>query len=387
MHPVLNPVAPLIHPESSLIMPTRRAAPTPEETAAAFVQVPNTGGLVTLPDDETDDDRIEENDIAARVRASLGGMPGDNVRVKLYRRGQFTRKLEWCEDFPPESVMNGADELIRSTWGAGAYELRVTGSTGTLAKIQIDIAAKPQSINANPAPAAPAAPAVSDTLAMILQSMADTQSRILEKLSAPPPPAAPALGMAEMLGMLATAKQLFVVPAPPPAAGIVEMAQQMRALKQLGEEFSPPAADPDSPLTMVNGLMGVIGEAIKARSAPQPPALPMPGVQLPSGFDTATEPDASASPNTAAPDNASEAMTRQYLEGLAQGVIQHVTENKPAQECAQWLAEALPPEFDPMLKLPNWLDLLCGAMPALSPHRDYLQQVKPLLDAEIARMD
>ena len=360
---------------------SRRSAPTPEEVAEAFVKVPNTGGPLAVTGDEgTDDDSIEENDIAARVRASLGVSPGDNVRVKLYRRGQFTRKLEWCEDFPPEAVMNGADELIRNTWGAGAYELRVTGSAGTLAKIQIDIAAKPQSAaQQNPAPAP--APAVSDVLAGVLERMADTQAQILARLSAPPPPAAPPLGMAEMLGMLATAKQLFVVPAPPPAAGIVEMAQQMRALKQLGEEFSPPAADPDSPMSMVNGLMGVIGEAIKARSGTQTPALPMPGVQLPSGFDTGTEPAGMASPAPA--ESAQDQTTRQFLEGVAQGVIQHATENKPAQECANWLAEVLPEEFDPMLKLPNWLDMLCGAMPALEPHRAYLLQVKPLLDAAL----
>ena len=359
-------------------MATRRA-PTPEETVAAFVQVPGTA--VQIHDEETSIENLptEEDDIAARLRGVMGSAQSDNVRVKLYRRSPLSRKMEWCDDYAPDQVEAGAHELIRATWGAGAYELRVTGSTGTLAKILIDIAPRPERLTPQPPP-----PAVSDALAGVLERMADAQAQILARLSAPPPPAPPPMGMTEMLGQLATAKNLFSQPPAPPQAGIVEMAQQMRALKQLGEEFSPPPPDPDNPMSMVNGLLNVVGEAIKSR-APQPQPQPMPTLQPPMSTLPDQFPAADGAADGAA-ETTEENTTRQFMEGIAQGVIEHATQNKPHTECANWLAEVLPDEFLPALKLPNWLDLLCGAMPAMTAHRDYLTAVKPHLDAELIRL-
>lgn len=361
---------------------TRRQAPTADEVAAAFVQIPNTALAVST---ENEDDEIEEGNIATRVRAALGGLPGDNVRVKLYRRGQFSRKLEWCQDYPPDEMLNGGDELIRAHWGAGAYELRVTGSAGTIAKMQIDIAARPERVNPATPTHAPA-PAVSDALAGVLERMADMQGQILARLSAPapqPPPAPPPMTMQDMLGMLATARTLFAVPPPPPAAGIGELAQQIRAIRELSDDLSPQKeADPDSPGAMVGGLLSVIKSALDMRNPQQNPAQsaqPFPTLTVPQTMN-ATDPTQQQTEQSQTA-SAAEANAGEYLAGIVQGFDAFARENKPPQECAQWLYQVLPDEMIPMLGLPNWMNMLLTAMPALEQHKAYLMAVKPLLDA------
>lgn len=360
-----------------------RKAPTAEETAAAFVQIPNTGGLI----DPMLDDESEEDDIASKVRAALAQVPADSVRAKLFRRQAHTRKLEWCEDYTPEEMMTNPQAVIRDTWGPGAYEIRLVGSTGTLARHQLDVAAP--TINRTPVPASPS---VSDALGGVLERMASMQERILERLSTPqpPPPPAPApMGMTELLGLLATAKSLFAQPpAPAPADDIVTTVAKIRALKGLSEELNPQGGDPDNPMSLANNLLGVLGEAFKARSAApanSAPALPMPGIQIPTSLEgPASDMHNLESPAQQQPDAKStqEETSRLFLEGLAQGVITHAAQSRSPADCAAWLGEVLPDEFVPMLKMPNWLDMLCSAMPALAPHRGYLEQVKPLLDAE-----
>jgi hypothetical protein len=217
--------------------------------------------------------------------------------------------------------------------------MRVTGRTGTLAKILVDIAEPAKPV------ASAAAPTQTDALAAVMERMASMQERILERLSAPPPPAAPPVTMDNMLDTMITLRTVFAPPPAAPAVGIVEMAAQMRALKSLGEEFAPPAPpDADNPLTLANGLLGVLTEAMKSRTAPQSiPTQDFPPVQLPATMNTP--------PDDTGPETTADQLARMTFEGLGAAVMDHATQGKPHAECAAFLAEALPDDLLPMLKL------------------------------------
>ena len=77
-------------------------------------------------------------------------------------------------------------------------------------------------------------------------------------------------------------------------------------------------------------------------------------------------------------------MEQMAFEGVLSRVQEMAAANAPAKDGAEFLYSVLPDEVLPVLKLPNWFDILATQAPQLAQHRAWLESVKPELDAMFA---
>lgn len=327
------------------------------------VQVP-----MTAPPDPR---AIAEEDIGDRLRAALAEVPGDHVRVALYRREARTRDLQWCVDYTPAQAETGIFELIREEWGAGTYELRAIGARGLITRLQLNIAEK------RGAAVAPASP-VSDALATALQSIAQTQAEILRALSQRQENPAPS-----MIETLRLAKE-FLTPAPAvaqpvapadPLSSITQMAAAMRAMRELSSEINPPA-DPDNPMSLAAPLIDMIRGVVSNRqSVPET----MPTMALPESMQNA-------------PQQVEETETVNPIQKMAlQGAIARLCQMADAKadpvDGGRFIHSIIPDEMIGYMQLPNWFDIMCNIAPDLATRREWIEAAKVEADRLFAGAD
>lgn len=309
-----------------------------------------------------DPDDTAEMEIGDRLRVAFSQAPGDRTRVALYRRHPESKARQWCAEYTSDQFDEGGMELIRRDWGPGTYEIRAFGSRGLLMRANFEIASVPVKAQE---------PDRNDALSRVLQSMADTQAAILARLANPTPVSSPMEDMQKMLALAAGMRDAFGMnqtahaPAQQSSTAVLsELMGAMKALKELSTEVNPPASDPENPLSMVQPIISLIREGMAAKRG-EPVEIPT----------IATPPSMSA--ETASPINESnEQMKALIMKGIAEKIIGMATAGDSAEKGGQFIYESLPDEFLPFLTLPNWFDLLANAMPALVPHRAWLEAAK-----------
>lgn len=318
---------------------------------------------VTLTPDEA-----AEESAGDQLRAVFAAAPGENMRVSLYRRDTKTRALQWCEDFTPPQVESGAHELIRDSWGAGMYELRAIGKTGIKARVQIEIAQKPQSMQTNPA-------SQNDQLAQVLGLLAQGQNAILDALTKRPEPVAPPT-MKEMLEQLVMMRTVFApAPAPAQAPGqsqsemLRDMVQTMKTLREVSEDVAPQKdVDPENPMSMLPSLIDLVKTGMQSGRQAQQAAAPQ----------AITVPQSIAQDNPVpAPDGGMIAM---ILQGSADQLINMAKSGNSPEAGGEFIYKSLPDDLVPMLSLPNWFEIVAHHAPELTEHRAWVEKAKAHAD-------
>lgn len=375
---------------------TRRAAPaidvdvTPPPPRGADpdawrMMVANSGGVEMPTPEET-----AEEDAAQRVRALLGGNAGDGVRVSIYRRTPFRKTLEWCADYSPDQFMEGGLPLIHADLGAGAYEWRAIGRTGSLGRGHFEIAANARA--ANPTnPTQPAAVPVPDALTRALETIAQGQAAILQTLAAKPDPMADMEKQLRLMSMMREAMGGNAAPAPAvaaaPAPTLLEQLQTLKALRDFAKDEAGPSSepDPDNPLSFLMPVLDVVKEGFRARQAPQHD--PLPPIQAPPSLQGLPAPTPTPAPSS------EPAAGNDSPDGLAwRGIIAEALRMAKAGESSEaggrLLFQTLPDEFLPYLRLPNCAEILGSMAPELVPHSAWVEGARVealrLLDADEA---
>lgn len=345
-----------------------------------------------------------EGSIADRLRELIAGDTAGQVKIKLYRINPRSGAFEWCRDMAAAELQSGDLEPIREEWGAGSYELRVYGRQGLLAKPRVVIAEAMQPRQVQQiAHTSGNDGAVAQALVMI----ADTQRMILERLSAPPPPAPDPMAQMVQLGtVIATMRQAFG-PAETATAGktpfdqVKELLQVTREVKSAARELSDdtPAAEPESMLGLAGKALDAIrvlapGQAAQLQHNPMPPVQPLQPLHVPASIPPAQQlqaqpaPDPTHNPDPAhvmnnTPETIEQIQMRQAIELLCA----LAAAGRPAVEGGAVIYERLPDELIDHLDHPEWFKLVSGAFPALAPHEAWMREAKAEADKLFAEDD
>lgn len=250
-----------------------------EEEAGRLVPIQQGGnGELQVPEDT-------EQTPAERLASMLESASGiERAVVRVYRLGDKPGQMDWCENYPVADFEAGGDlKLIRSEFGAGRYSIRIFGpighgqKQGLMSRLDVGIVADPRP-KENPAPVHQA----NGELAQVLQSMAETQRVILERLSTPAPVVDPMAQMANTFSMMKLMREAM---GPPPAAApqktLVEQLTELRALQQVAGELAPKGEgsgnDEPSLLGLGAQVLGLVQQAQERGAAPLVPAIAPPG--------------------------------------------------------------------------------------------------------------
>lgn len=392
-------------------MATRNTTAIPGEvveglTAETATQIMRTQAL--QPAHSSDED--SEVTLADRLRELIAGDAGATVKIKLYRINTRTGAMEWCRDYMGQELQNGDLEPIREEWGAGMYELRIYGRQGLLGKPRVSIAETARSQQYAQQPVQPAADSGIERALMML---AESQRAILDRLSAPPPPAPDPMQMMVQMGtVFATMRQAFA-PAGETAASkspfdqVKELLQVTREVKSAARELQDdsPASEPESVMGLAGKALDAIrmlapaqqAQALQAVQHPQhfPPVQPL---HVPASIPPAHNPTApptmpapvenTAAPATAAtPTPAGESLEQMQLRQAIELLCALAAAGRDPVEGGQVIYERLPDELIDHMENPNWFPLVCQVFPALQPHETWMRSAKAEADRLFADDD
>ena len=384
-------------------MATRRA-PTATETAAAFGELEETATVIPgtrqLIAPETDDDTDEpEETPAERVARMIAQLRGDNgAVVKLYRI--VNGAMEFCDDMTPEDFEAGGMLMIRKSWGPGAYQIRVIGNrTDRNGRPQRNILAR-DNFKIAPEPATASTPAQNSELSQVLALMAQQNQAnalqlqaIMEKLAERPAAPDPMAQFQNMMGMLATARELFKSDAPPPApqsskSSLGEIVDAMRELRGVASEILPPP-ESDNPIMATIGPVLEIVKAGMERNA-QAPALPapqpFPAIQVPQTLAPIQQaPRVIRQPQQPQPQQGQQPMNipEEFapLIAVLDELLARATRGDDPAASAEYICDSLDDQALDLLEQPMWWALLSFQIPRVRPHQAWLTAAR---DAAIA---
>lgn len=347
------------------------------------------------------DDPIEETP-ADRIAVMLGEAGGDeHARVRVYRvLGDNSHKLEFCRDYSPAEFEAGGLEMIRTEWGAGAYQIRLyardaTGRSACRAKQDVAIAEARGGPLALQIPTS-GAPHPESSLGQLVA----LNTRLIEQLGKRDPSG----GVMESLALVAKIKELFAAPsaaanAAPPT--LTERLAELKALRELAADLAGPSKEPgdDSLAGMVSPMLGLISSAMQQRQQPQGAlALPsFPPVAMPSANRLQQEPQgalAAPAPGDAAegedsPTPLTEAQQLAMLKAHVTALVYMGTGGVPVEVGAQYVYQNLPDDAVEGLRHELWWQIISQVAPdaaALESARDWFGAVRTMalqwIDAE-----
>lgn len=328
-------------------------------------QIKANGEAPSLPALPLEDDDASDSPVD-RVFAILdANRDAERAVVKLFRV-TGANKYEWCDDYPVPDFESGGFRMIRETWGPGDYEIRLYGVNargmyGVLAKPRVTVAPSPNAVKV-----APAAPAVSPELLAMMRQMQEQNAAIVSALSQRPDPMA---NMQTTFAILAQAKDLFGGGSQKSSIG--EIVAAMRELRAVNEEINPaPPGDPDNPMSLLPGVFDLVKSAMENRAQVAATAPPVtlspafvPPVSLPATIAAAPVAlPASEQPSNVDP-NAMNVLTLMTLRAQFNELCALADRNADASEGAAMLYEKLPDDMIPLLRAPNWFEMLQQFVP------------------------
>jgi hypothetical protein len=346
---------------------TRASAAHDADETLPDLGAPDWGVQVGALDDEPPEETAED-----RVALMLRDMrDAQNAQVRLYRKNANSKKLAWCADYSPEQFEGGGFDMIRAQWGAGSFEVRVYGKTtggafGLIGRSEVEIVA--------PLVTAAAPASNNSELAQILASMADTNSKLLAKLSEKPDPTVSMKESFALMAMMREAMGLNGAPVTPQRSSIGEIIDAIKELKGAQELIAPatPDADPDNPMTMLPQIVELVKAALQ-----KPAADTMPTIRAPLSIAAAPLPVAPMPAPVATVDDQrfEEQMMLAMKEVLAQ-LVAKVIAQENTDDVAEWVYEKLPDDLVGVLQGDDWFAMLSMVAPELKPHEAYLTQVR-----------
>ena len=346
------------------------------------IDTPASVAIVSSRDTETEDE-TEEQSLVDRLRGVMASSPADKVRVKMSRRSKQSGRMEWCRDYTPHEFESGDLEAVRNEWGPGDYEFRIINSKGIAGRMLQTIAA--------PSTVAAAAPVAqqSSELASVLQSMQETQARMLEALTQRPDPAA---AMMQSLHLMTAIREAMgtgaaAAPAQPvinPMVQLKEMMEVMRGLKETARELNgdEPRGDPSDPMSMIPGVLQIVQTALANKQPQTVDMQAMPPIQLPHSMQQnaqanpqpaqTTEPE----PMPATPQSPEDLI----ILGVIEDLCQMAADAKPPADGGAFIHENLPDQLLPYLSSRYWFEAVAMRFPIIKPHEAWLRLAKAEAD-------
>lgn len=358
---------------------TREQATQAAATELEAIEAQPTGVVVSLPETNSLDEDAQE--VADRFDAALASPESERMTVKIYRVSDATGKLEYAQDLTrhqfdrPDML-----ETIRRTWGAGEYEFRLIGSKGIIARRRQSVAQP-----LGPIPEATAAPN-SDALAVIVQTIAQGQQRLLEALQSRPDPMA---DMARMMQMAKLMREAFA-PATPaaPASDPLSMVREVmsviketrNAVKEIAEEEAAPPTDPLA--AIVPQALQALTSLTQSQNANNQPVQPLAPIQIPqpvnvpppNNMQQPIEHQANPAPQV------QETPEQMMIRGCIEDLCDMAARNDPIEKGGEYIADKVPDELLSYMDNRYWFELVAGAYPIVKPHEDWIRKAKAHAD-------
>lgn len=344
-----------------------------------------------------------------RVLALMTGAPEDRASLKLYRRIPGDSKGAYIDDISIHEYAERGLSYVREIAGPGSYILwlygphPLSGKVGRLARETFTIEPTRETSGA----VAVVNPAQSE-IAQLARMMQEQNAAILTALTQRPDPGAQMRETLALMGAMREAMGLNVAPAAPqpvanPSAMLGELVGAIKQLREVSSEINPqsPAADPESPMALVGNIIdlvktavanpGIVGALQNAGAAVQPLALPN---SMTAAAPLPVEPTAAEVVTNPAPVAAltpEQEMERAILQGALQGIVDMAAQGADPQKGGEYIADTLPDELLPYLRLPNWFQLLTMAARQVgvdvAPHAEWIAQAKAHADRILSEGD
>ena len=326
-----------------------------------------------LPTEETSSDRV-----ATLLDLAAGD---DRAYVAVYRINKGQR--EYCRRYQPTEFEDGSFDMIRETFGAGEYELRLYGTNPGSGKFvvrrltRISMADMKTNSDSN---------AIPSGLAQMVQTISQGQQQMLDALvqMKQQPQKDPMEEMTKMLSMMTMMRE---------AMGINQMQQQkssigevVDAIKELrgaaAEVLPEKESEPESLIGMLPKVLDIVSQSQSQNTAQnsiqnQPYMNVQPNqsgilstVTLPPTFAATAENQTTQDNDDMNPFGAIK------LRGYAKNLCEFAEKTAPIDEAALYVYENIPDDLIDIMETDAWFAVFAAVYPAVKPYREYLQKVR-----------
>ena len=352
--------------------------------AAAAAEAEYQDGESEPESEETSTERV------ATLLSLANGEERAYINVHRLNKGTF----EYCKRYQPSEFEDGSFDLIRDTFGAGEYEMRLYGVDPKTNRFTLR---KRTRILMAEVPKKPDQAALPNGLSQVLSTIAQGQQQMLDALvqMKQQPQKDPMDEMTKMLSMMSMMREAMGLNQAQPAtsgkSSIGEIVEAIKELRGAAAEVMPEKEEP--------GLMGMLPKVIElvaagqaqqgqqaAQMVPMEPTYQaeiggvLSPVTMPAAFQTAqANPE---QPNQ--DDDDMNPMGVFKLRGYLKNLVGYAQRNAPIEEAAQYVYEKIPDELIDIMELPSWFSVLSAVASEVRPHQAYLTQVR---DAAIALLN
>lgn len=304
----------------------------------------------------------------------------DRAYINVHRLNKGT--FEYCKRFQPSEFEDGSFDLIRDSFGAGEYELRLYGvdpktNRFTLRKrTRILMAELPKKADQAALP---------NGLSQVLSTIAQGQQQMLDALvqMKQQPPKDPLDEMTRMLSMMTMMREAMGLNQAQPAStrsSIGEIVDAIKELRGAAAEVMPEKEEPNDLMGMLPKVLDLVAASQGQQAAQQPQEVPMYQGQPDAVLSTVTLPPAFATQAAAEPSNQEadnmNPITLLKLRGYLKTLVGFAERSAPVAEAAQFVYDKLPDDLIDMMELPTWFELLGAVAPEVKAHEAYLTQVR-----------
>ena len=324
-------------------------------------------------------DEVEETP-ADRVVTLLQNAKGEGrAELNVYRIVNGER--QYCAKYKPEEFEEGTFEMLRSSFGAGEYELRLYATDPRTSRFVIRSQTRVKIAENKGAAQSDALPS---GLSQVLTTIAQGQEQMLRALvdMKQQPQKDPMEEMTKMLSMMTMMREAMGINNQTrEKSSIGEIVNAIKELKGAAAEFAPEEKEPDSLMGMLPKVLEMVSAGQAAQAAPQAYQQGyqqdgyIPPVQVPQSVQQPVQP---IQPVQSQPegDNVN-IMTMIKLKGYLKSLCD-MAQTKTVQEGADFVYEKLPDDLIEIMSLDNWFDLLSGVAPQVKPHKDWFVQVRDI---------
>lgn len=303
----------------------------------------------------------------------------DRAYINVHRLNKGT--FEYCKRYAPSEFEDGSFDLIRDTFGAGEYELRLYGVDPKSNRFTLR---KRTRILMAEVPKKPDQAALPNGLNQVLSTIAQGQQQMLDALvqMKQTPPRDPMEEMTKMLSMMSLMREAMGMNQAQPASSRSSIGEIVDAIKELrgaAAEVMPEKEESNDLMGMLPKVLDLV-TAAQGQQAAQPTEMaPMHQVDTGAVLSTVTLPPAFQTQAAAQPAEESEEMnpiTLLKLRGYLKTLVGYAERSAPVAEAAQFVYEKLPDDLIDMMELPTWFELLGAVAPEVKAHQAYLTQVR-----------
>ncbi len=334
------------------------------------------------------DQEIESDNLVNRTRDIIARTPNEQITLKLYRLKDDGSRI-FCANYSPEKFASGDLEMIRAEWGAGKFELRMIGPKGLKDRPrEFEIAER---VGASTPSIANNQPQQNTELLAVLRMMADSQAAILRAVSDKPAQVDSLEQFKQfasiMRDMAPAANPIAAQPPQSASSMLADLMGAMKALKEVAAETAPPAPSED-PMAMLPSILGIVKEAMGARSNGGNSAnVGFPMIETPASVMQHTTAETSTDQPTTESDGQMNITAALVMRGTLQKLIGMAVKGDTPENGGLFIYEKLPDEFLQYLDLPNWFEIIESFEPAVTPHRAWIEKAKSFADIEFAKTD